>query len=51
MGMALFHQTVLGWLRSIFGGKLNNITNAVAVFAGIKSSSASAALSMAAIGR
>ena len=40
--------TVLGWLRSIFGDKLNNIINAISGFAGIKSSSASAVLSMAA---
>ncbi len=40
--------TVSGWLRSLFGDKLNNIINAIAGFAGIKSSSASAVLSMAA---
>lgn len=40
--------TVTGWLRSLFGDKLNNIINAISGFAGIKSSSASAVLSMAA---
>lgn len=40
--------TLMGWLRSIFGDKLNNIVNAVSGFAGIKYSSASAVLSMAA---
>ena len=39
---------VMGWSRSIFGGKLNNIVNAISGFAGIKSSSASAVLNMAA---
>lgn len=39
--------TVLDWLRSIFGNKLNNIINAVSGFAGIKSLSASAVLGMA----
>jgi outer membrane protein OmpA-like peptidoglycan-associated protein len=40
--------TVMGWLRSLFGDKLNNIINAISGFAGIKPSSASAVLSMAA---
>ncbi|WP_276503694.1 OmpA family protein [Terrimonas pollutisoli] len=39
--------TVMGWLRSLFGDKLNNIINAIAGFAGIKSSSANTVLSMA----
>lgn len=41
-------NTVMGWLRSIFGDKINNIVNAISGFAGIKSSSASAVLNMAA---
>lgn len=41
-------STVMGWLRSIFGDKLNNIVNAIAGFAGIKSSSANSVLSLAA---
>ena len=41
-------STVMGWLRSIFGDKLNNITNAISGFAGIKPSSANTVLSMAA---
>ena len=40
--------TVMGWLRSLFGDKLNSIINAIAGFAGIKTSSASNVLSMAA---
>lgn len=40
--------TVMGWLKSLFGDKINNIVNAISGFAGIKSSSASAILSMAA---
>lgn len=41
-------STIMGWLKSIFGEKLNNIISAIAGFAGIKSSSASSILSMAA---
>lgn len=40
--------TVMGWLRSIFGDKLNNITNAISGYAGIKPSSAGTVLSLAA---
>jgi outer membrane protein OmpA-like peptidoglycan-associated protein len=40
--------TVMGWLRSLFGDKLNSIINAIAGFAGIKTASASNVLSMAA---
>lgn len=40
--------TVMGWLRSLFGDKLNSIINAIAGFAGIKTSSASNVLSLAA---
>ncbi|MCG2617104.1 OmpA family protein [Terrimonas sp. NA20] len=41
-------STVMGWLRSLFGDRLGKITDAVAGFAGIKSSSASTVLNMAA---
>lgn len=40
--------TVMGWLRSLFGDKLNSIINAIAGFAGIKTASASNVLSLAA---
>jgi outer membrane protein OmpA-like peptidoglycan-associated protein len=40
--------TVMGWLRSLFGDKLNSVISAIAGFAGIKSASASSVLSMAA---
>lgn len=39
--------TVMGWLRSLFGDKLNNIINVIASFAGIKNSSANTVLGMA----
>ena len=39
---------VMGWLRSLFGDKLGKITDAIAAFAGIRSSSAATALNMAA---
>ncbi|MFC0773261.1 DUF937 domain-containing protein [Terrimonas alba] len=39
--------TVMGWLRSLFGDKVNNIINAIAGFAGIKPSSANTVLSIA----
>ncbi len=41
-------STVMGWLRSIFGDNLNNITNAISGFAGIKPSSANTILSLSA---
>jgi hypothetical protein len=41
-------STVIGWLRSLFGDKLGKITEAVAGFAGIKTSSAGTVLNMAA---
>lgn len=44
-GMA---STVLGWLKTIFGSRLNNIINSISGFAGINNSSASSILSLAA---
>ena len=41
-------STVMGWLNSLFGDRLNGIINAIAGFAGIKPSSANAVMSMAA---
>ena len=40
--------TVMGWLRSLFGDKLSSVTNSLASFAGIKPSSASSVMSLAA---
>lgn len=40
--------TVMGWLRSLFGDRLSNVTNSLASFAGIKPSSASSVMSLAA---
>jgi len=39
--------TVMGWLRSLFGDRLSNVTNSLASFAGIKPSSASSVMSLA----
>ena len=41
-------STVMEWLRSIFGDRLNGIISSIAGFAGIKSSSANTVLGMAA---
>jgi outer membrane protein OmpA-like peptidoglycan-associated protein len=41
-------STVMGWLRSLFGDRLSSITNSLASFAGIKPSSASSVMSLAA---
>ena len=38
---------ISGWLKSVFGGKLINIINAVSIYADIKSSSANAILNLA----
>jgi hypothetical protein len=40
--------TVMGWLSSLFGNRLNSVTNSLASFAGIKPSSASSVMSFAA---
>ncbi|HEY7162217.1 MAG TPA: DUF937 domain-containing protein, partial [Acidobacteriota bacterium] len=40
--------TVMGWLRSLFGDRLSSVTNSLASFAGIKPSSASSVMSLAA---
>ncbi|MET0463884.1 MAG: DUF937 domain-containing protein, partial [Chitinophagaceae bacterium] len=47
-GAGGFGSTVTGWLRSLFGDSLGKITNALAGFAGVKPSSGSTVLSMAA---
>jgi len=39
--------TVMGWLRSLFGDRLSNVTNSLASFAGVKPSSASSVMSLA----
>lgn len=41
--------TVMGWLRSLFGSKLESITSLLSGFAGIKPSSANTVLGMAAL--
>ena len=41
-------STVMEWLKSLFGDRLNSIINSIAGFAGIKSSSANTVLGMAA---
>lgn len=40
-------KSIQGWLQSVFGGKLINIVNATSIYSDIKSSSASAILTMA----
>jgi outer membrane protein OmpA-like peptidoglycan-associated protein len=40
--------TVMGWLRSLFGDRLSSVTNSLATFAGIKPSSATSVMSLAA---
>jgi hypothetical protein len=41
-------STIMEWLKSLFGDRLNSIINSIAGFAGIKPSSANTVLSMAA---
>lgn len=43
-----FGSAIMGWLRSLFGDKLNSVVSALAEFAGIRTTSASSVLSMAA---